>query len=156
MYYYFQGTKTPRAKSARVSPATPPRPRPFAHSQSVAASPERQLPTSPRSSPATAPSREAARFWEDSQESPPVPWGAAEDREVHPWAEKRFEIEADFEDQASPQTILQMGKLETQRRETLVQVTPRLRAEARNGVFSGKMGVHVRTVHAGAVAEALH
>lgn len=54
----------------------------------------------------------------------PVPWGPAEDRKVHPRAEKRSEIEPEFKEQGSPQTILQIGKLETQRREALDQVTP--------------------------------
>lgn len=74
---------------------------------------------------------------------------------MHPRAEKRFEIEPEFKDQVSPQTSLQMGKLETQRRETLDQVTPSQERKAET-VFSAKMGVHVRTVHAGTVAEAQH
>lgn len=85
----------------------------------------------------------------------PIPWGAAEDREVHPRGEKSLEIEPEFKEQVLRQTILQMGKFEIQKTETLDQVTPSHEQKSEN-VFSAKMGVQVRTVHARAVAEAQH
>lgn len=53
-----------------------------------------------------------------------MPWGAAEDREVHPTAEKHFEIDPEFKDQVCSQITLQLGKPETRRRETPDQGHP--------------------------------
>lgn len=77
---------------------------------------------------------------------------------MHPRAEKRFETDPGLKDQVCPQTILQVGKLEAQGRETPNQGHPELRAEvpARFSPRSGECGFALLedTVHLGAGAEA--
>lgn len=74
--------------------------------------------TSARSSPAAAPFVEAVPFWKRFPGEASISWGETESRKVHPSAEKRFEVDPEFEDQVCPLTILQMGKPEAQGRES--------------------------------------
>ena len=87
--------RSPRAQQRDPTHAPPPSPQPISGGLPRAS-------TSGRSSPTTAPSREAAPFGRRFPGVSPIPWGAAEDREVHPRAEKSSEIAPEFKDQVFP------------------------------------------------------
>lgn len=106
----------PRPNGA--APWAPALPRPFAHSQSAAASSPHPFPP-PLAAPLPQPfpSREAAPFGKRFPGEALISWEAAESWKMHRRAKKRCEIDPEFKEPVCPLTILQMGKPEAQRRE---------------------------------------